>query len=89
MGRLLQTWNFYKRQGQLFKILVYILPIVNNDPEFVQGVPLLRSFFSLKKSGFHNVFYFLSKPLINISSLLLRKGFEACGYLIFLKYLFS
>ena len=67
--------EFLQKTRSAINNLIIILSIVNNDPEFVQGVPLLCTFFSLKKSGFYKSFYFLSKPLISITSFLLRNGF--------------
>lgn len=74
-GSLATNREYLQKTRSAIHNLINILLIVNNDPEFVQGVPLLRTFFSLKKSGFHNVFYFLSKPLINTTSFLLSHGF--------------
>jgi glycosyltransferase involved in cell wall biosynthesis len=74
-GSLATNQEFLQKTRSAIKNLIIILQLVNNDPEFVQGVPLLRTFFSLKKSGFYKPFYFFSKPFISITSFLLRNGF--------------
>jgi glycosyltransferase involved in cell wall biosynthesis len=76
-GHLATNEEFLQKTRSAINNLINILLIVNNDLEFVQSVPLLRTFFSLKKSGFYKVFYFLSKPLISITSFLLRNEFES------------
>ena len=73
-GSLSTNEEFLQKTTSAVHNLINVLLIVNNDPEFVQGIHLLRTFFPLKKSGFYKVFYFLSKPLINITSFLLHKG---------------
>jgi len=74
-GQLETNKMFLRKTVSGIANLLFILKEVNNDPEFIGEVSLLKTFFRWKKKVLYKIFLFIAPLFIPLISAILKMGF--------------
>lgn len=86
-GQLETNKVFLRKTVSGIKNLLFILKEVNNAPEFINDVSLLKTFFRLKKKGLYKILLFIAPVFIPLISAILKAGVASLRLFDFLKLL--
>ncbi|MBK5269856.1 MAG: glycosyltransferase family 2 protein [Bacteroidia bacterium] len=74
-GQLETNKEFLEKTKSSISNLLLILKEVDNDPDFINNVSLLKTFFHFRKKGLYPILYILSPLFIPIVTFIIRSGF--------------
>ena len=86
-GQLETNKIFLRKTVSGIENLLFLLKEVNNDPEFINDVSLLKTFFRVKKKGLYKIFLIISPLFIPLISAILKAGVASLRLFDFLKLL--